>query len=303
MDYDDFRAAFFAEPEPGQQAPGSDTHRTQARLLRDVGEPLATVAFWSRPAFGALGGLGLEFPASYVGARAAALGDVPAALVTATFGVFAPAMIASLIDEASATATRADMLEARLNGSTTALRQLLGERPEGVDDVVVALRRGIDAADLAGRPLFAAHTALPWPQDPVGALWHAVVLLRELRGDSHLAVGITAGLSGLAMNLLTELWVGYPAQAYTATRGWTEHEMATTTAQLADLGLVADGSLTAAGATLRGQLEDATDLAMASTLTAIGPDLPDVLARLGTWADAVVAAGLVPPDPYKRAAG
>ena len=44
------------------------------------------------------------------------------------------------------------------------------------------------SAPLDGRPLFAANLALPWPYEPLAKLRHAVTLLREQRGDGHVAV-------------------------------------------------------------------------------------------------------------------
>src|SRR5947207_1327318 len=77
----------------------------------------------------------------------------------------------------------------------------------------------------AGRPLFAGLAGLPWPADELGQLWHACAMLRELRGDSHLAACVAAGLTGLEANILTELQVGWPLHSYTATRGWPPEAM------------------------------------------------------------------------------
>lgn len=297
------RAAFFSPPPPGQAPPGTEAQRTPARALRDALEPLATVVFYARPVQDALAGHGLEFLSGYVGLRAAPLGDVPAPVAAAAFGVFEPGLVATLLAQAAAATTREQRLAVRLDGATAALREVLGPEPEGVHDVVAALRRGVAAADLAGRPLFAAHTALPWPGDPVGALWHAATTLRELRGDSHLAAGVAAGLSGLAMNLLTEVWVGYDPHTYAASRGFSPEQLRAASAELASLDLLVDGRLTDLGGALRTALEDATDLAVAPALAAVGPDLAAVTARLQGWSAQVVAAGLVPPDPFKRAAG
>jgi helix-turn-helix protein len=47
--------------------------------------------------------------------------------------------------------------------------------------------RAAAAGDPAGRPLFAAHASLEWPSEPHLQLWHAATLLREHRGDGHVA--------------------------------------------------------------------------------------------------------------------
>ena len=47
-----------------------------------------------------------------------------------------------------------------------------------------------------GRPLYAGHADLPWPDEPLLELWHAASLLREHRGDGHIAALLHAGLTG-----------------------------------------------------------------------------------------------------------
>ena len=55
-------------------------------------------------------------------------------------------------------------------------------------------QRAARAATLEGRPLFAGHAGLPWPDKPHLVLWHAITLLREYRGDGHVAALVEAGL-------------------------------------------------------------------------------------------------------------
>ncbi|MDQ2875197.1 MAG: hypothetical protein M3Y33_10545, partial [Actinomycetota bacterium] len=100
-------------------------------------------------------------------------------------------------------------------------------------------------------PLFAGLAGRPWPSDELGGLWHACALLRELRGDSHVAAFVAAGVSGLEANILTELQVGWPPLAYTATRGWSDEAMEAATWRLTERGLIAGGALTPAGSRLR----------------------------------------------------
>ena len=83
-----------------------------------------------------------------------------------------------------------------------------------------------------GRPLFAGMSRMPWPSDPHGRLWHVVTLLREHRGDSHVAACVAAGLDGIEANVLTELWVGFGLLEYTATRGWSAEAMDAALARL-----------------------------------------------------------------------
>jgi hypothetical protein len=128
-------------------------------------------------------------------------------------------------------------------------------------------------------------------------------MLRELRGDSHLAACVAAGLTGLEANILTELRVGWPLHSYTATRGWPPETMNLATASLSERGLIADDTLTGAGASLRADVEEATDRQLAPVRDAIGPALFDILPPLQEWSRQIVEHGWFPPDPYKRASG
>ncbi|GAA4552078.1 hypothetical protein GCM10023175_45140 [Pseudonocardia xishanensis] len=145
--------------------------------------------------------------------------------------------------------------------------------------------------------------AEPRPTDPLAALVHACHLLREHRGDSHLAVCAVAGLDPVQMNVLTELYCGYPLGAYTATRGWPAERIAAGAADLREQGLLDGDLLSPAGLRLREELEARTDAMQRSVVEAVGPDLEPIMKQLDAWSDALVAAGAAPPDPAKRLAG
>ena len=79
--------------------------------------------------------------------------------------------------------------------------------------------------------------------------------------------------------------------------------MAAADAALVQRGLVAEGTLTAAGRRLRDAVEEQTDAAMAPLLDAIGPELPQLTRQLDEWSAAIEAGGAAPTDPYKRLTG
>jgi hypothetical protein len=169
--------------------------------------------------------------------------------------------------------------------------------------VVEALRRGIEAADATARPLFAGLTAEPWPGDVAAQLVHACHLLREHRGDSHLAVCALAGLDPVEMNILTALYCGYEPLTYTATRGWTQEQMTAALERLRGRGLVLGASLSEEGVRFRHHLEAHTDAMQQSIIDAVGSHLDSHIKQLDAWSNALIAAGGAPPDPAKRAAG
>lgn len=302
MDYAEARAAFFGPRADGAWADGLSDWDSPARRLRDAIEPLATICFWSEPAYDRYAALGLDFLLGYVWSRASVLGEPEGSVAAAAFGVFEPGLISTLYDEARRHCSLAEVRAAKEQGAVTALRTVLGE-PDGLADAVAALRRAVEATDPTGRPMHAGLSALPWPQDPLGQLWHACTVLREHRGDGHLAACVAAGLTGLEANLLTELRVGWEPLAYTASRGWSPEEMTAGSRRLATRGLVADGELSPAGRSLRDEVEQTTDRLMAPALAAIGEELPGLVEQLRGWSQRIVDHGWFPPDPYKRASG
>ena len=172
-----------------------------------------------------------------------------------------------------------------------------------VSPAVTALRRGVEAADGTGRALFSGLLSLSWPDDPAAQLWRACNLLREHRGDSHIAASIGAGLDPVAMNILTELWLGMPLGPYTATRGWTESQIAASAKELEQRGLVASGVLTAAGRHFRDDIEERTDAMEQRIVMAIDDDLEALVEQLQEWSNLCIAAKTFTSDVYKRAAG
>jgi hypothetical protein len=302
MDYAEVREAFFQLRDAGAPGPGTSGWQSPTRRLRDAIEPIATICYWSEPSYDAYAALGLDFLQGYVWSRGCVLGEPDGSVVAAAFGVFEPGLIGQLYDAARATAGLADIRAARETGAVTALHTVLGA-PEQVAEVTGALRRAAEAADTAGRPLFAGLAGLPWPADELGQLWHACAMLRELRGDSHLAACVAAGLTGLEANILTELKVGWPLHSYTATRGWPPEAMNLATISLRERGLIGDDALTGAGASLRADIEEATDRQLAPARDAIGPALTGILPPLQEWSRRIVEHGWFPPDPYKRASG
>jgi hypothetical protein len=159
------------------------------------------------------------------------------------------------------------------------------------------------AADGMGRPLFSGRRADGRPRDAVHCLWWACGLVREHRGDSHVAAAAAAGLDPVEMNILTELWVGMPLLSYTGTRGWAPEVMQGAVARLESRGWVRDGGLTDEGLGERLGIEQHTDVQEQPIVAALGDRLEEVCDRLNHWGQLCIAAGAFPPDILKRAAG
>lgn len=301
MNYDEVKQAYFPS-EPLQFArPAVMTDATPARRLRDGIEPLAMHAVWSRGVNEMLARHGLDFMGGYVWARATSLGDPCGAVVAATFAAFEPGFLAPVYDVSRACVPR-DILVVDLNEAVgRSLRAVLGDGdPSGTTE---ALARAVHAADATGRALFAGVRSLPTPSDPFAALWQVCLALREYRGDSHVAAYVAAGYDPVQMNILTELWAGYPIGEYSRTRGWSPARTETALASLRAAGLIDGDAITAKGRTARDAIEATTDALCDPLVTAIGSDIEWVLTQVDQWSQSCITAGAFPPDIRKLACG
>jgi hypothetical protein len=198
----------------------------------------------------------------YFASRSAAMGPVPAEVVVATFYNFHPRMVHRAIPDAWRFAPPEAVLAARLEGADATLRRLLGGWAEGPEAAEAAAlgRRAMEGRDPAGRPLFAAHAALGWPEQPHLALWHAATLYREFRGDGHVACLLADGVDGCEAHVLAAGAGQLPGAFLREYRGWSEEEWAAAATRLRARGLVTgDGRLTEAGRATRAAIEDRTD--------------------------------------------
>jgi hypothetical protein len=221
----------------------------------------------------------------YFASRSAALGVVPADVVIATFYNFSPALVRKAIPSAWESSSPEATLAARLAAVDAALRRLLGNDTVAGDDVAEAAalaREATTAADIEGRPLFAAHASLPWPEPAHLQLWHATTLLREHRGDGHIAALVLAGLTGPEASVsYTALGTGFPEDLARQTRGYSEEEWAQTKADLRAKGLFDDSNtLSEKGRRQREQIEAQTDVAAAAPYEHLGPERTERLIEL-----------------------
>lgn len=269
-----------------------------SRRLRDAAEPLAANVYFAPEPREAYAELGVRsYGAGYFCSRSACMGRLPGETVAATFGVFDPALVTRSVTKGWSITNPEDLLAARQRGATAALRRILGDRPAGAERAADLLRRATEAAPLPGRPIFAGLRSLGWPGDPLGDLWRAADLVREHRGDGHVAAWVSAGLDAVEITLLTELWWGVPLGSFAPTRGWSEAAIDAGAARLRERGLVDGDAFTAEGEALRASVEDATDRAERDVVEAVGDDADELLAILEPLAAAVVASGGYPVHP------
>ncbi|WP_460519764.1 SCO6745 family protein [Flindersiella endophytica] len=209
----------------------------------------------------------------YFGMRAAPLGAVSPELVTALFYNFAPSRVGRALPDAWSVASPSAYLRTRLSGADAALRRLLpADVLEGADlaEAAALLRSAASHAPTAGRALAAANAALPWPSEPHLVLWQAATLLRESRGDGHVAALVSAGLDPCETLVLFGAEHGLSEDYMRAARGWSESEWSDAQGRLTSRGLLTATGLTEAGAALRAWAESRTDEGAALPWHAIG---------------------------------
>jgi hypothetical protein len=267
-----------------------------ARAHRAV-EPLHSHMYFAPEHDETFGALGLR-PGrmSYFAGRAAPMGAVGAGVVTATFFNFSPSLVAHMIPRAWTLASPEQVIEARWHVARRSLTRLLGE--EAIESAEFAelaglLREACDALTPQGRPLYAGHADLPWPNDPLLDLWHAATLLREHRGDGHIAALLHADLNGLeALITHTATGRGFTPPAAKATRGWRDEEWDAECAALVERGLLDENGLTAEGKDLRARVEAETDVLSADPWLLLGAERTARVVELGKgFARALVAGG------------
>jgi hypothetical protein len=213
---------------------------------------------------------------AYFAGRAAPMGPVGAGVVTATFYNFSPSLVAHMIPRAWTLASPEQVLAARFDAARASLTRLLGQEAAGspeVAELAGLLREACSVLTPGGRPLYAGHADLPWPEEPLLQVWHGASLLREHRGDGHVAALLAAGLGGLeALVTHTVTGRGFTEAGAQATRGWSDEEWTAVAGRLAERGLIDDAGLTDEGKALRAGIESATDAMSAAPWQHLGPE-------------------------------
>jgi hypothetical protein len=218
-------------------------------------EPIHGLVYFAAEADEAYVALGLPSNmGGYFASRAAPMGPASAELVIATFFNFFPDFVRRTIPWAWTVTSPAEILAARVDAAGRALRRALGDLADGPDVAEAAelARRAALAAceHPEGRPLFAGHASLDWPEEPLLVLWHAQTLLREFRGDGHISAMTVEGVTGLEALIIHGGTGEIPTALLQATRAWPEDQWAAGEAGLRSRGwLDADGGLTEAGRT------------------------------------------------------
>lgn len=218
--------------------------------------------------------VGLADRQHYVASRAAAMGSVSPAVVAATFFNFEPRHLAADLAGAWDAAAPDDVQRARMHAAGTVLQRC----GAGVDPALVARATELAGAMIEhipfeGRPLAAANRAVPEPEEPWSRLWQRITVLREWRGDAHVAALVVAPVDAVEALILHAATEQVPRAALLDTRQWSDEAWQGGVDRLVARGLVEpDETFTDRGRTFREEIESATNRACQVMVDAVGDE-------------------------------
>lgn len=268
-----------------------------ARRMYDLFEPICLVNFFAEESNEAMAEIGLRnYWDGYFAGRSAPLGKVPADVVHALFYNFAEGEAARHLPGVWDRVTPEEALAARERGCVAAMRRILGDvaDSDGLVRAADLLTKAATSAPTAGRAMYAALRALPVPDEPVARLWHAADMLREHRGDGHIAACVGECIGGTESHVLSALDMGiYPAESFGRVHHLPEQRLAAVMDGLRARDLIdASGHFTEAGRECKARIEALTDRLAEAPYDGLAPDERDeLIAVLEPITGVLVAAG------------
>jgi hypothetical protein len=272
-------------------------HAAFARRMFDLFEPICLVNFFSEEPNEEMAALGFEgYWDGYFAGRSAPLGRVPAEVVDALFYSFGPGEVARHLPKVWDTVTPEEAYAARERGCVAALRRILGDLADSEQLARAAdlLTEVATSAPVQGHPIYAALRSLPVPEEPLARLWHAADLLREHRGDGHVAALVTEGIGSTEAHVFLAIDQGiHPPESFGRIHHLPAAHLAATMDGLRARGLVdADGHFTDAGRASKDRIEALTDeLAAAPYAGRTDDELDRLAAALEPVSTVLSAAG------------
>lgn len=234
----------------------------------------------------------------YFAMRSAPLGPVHPAVVTAAFFGFHASRVWRALPDAWSCTRPEDAIAARLSAADAALAELIGVEVD-VHEAAELLWQAAQRADTAGRPLAAANQALPRPRTARGTLWQAATVLREHRGDGHIAALLSRDITPAEAHQLKIAAGDATENDLRQGRGFPDREWEDAKTALQNRGWIdTGGRLTRQGRSEREAVEDITDLAAAGPWRDPGADANRVLQLLQPVAGVIQRSELIPrPNP------
>ena len=172
--------------------------------------------------------LGVTGQDGYFASRSAPMGAVTGEVVVATFFNFNPALVAPGVPGGVGGRAALRRWPRPASGAVdTALREALGDAvtARDIETAAVIARRAAEAAPRRVGRSTPATPSLAWPDEPHLALWHAITLLREFRGDGHIAALVDEGLDGCEALVTHGADGAVPPRSSSRPRGWSDERV------------------------------------------------------------------------------
>jgi hypothetical protein len=268
---------------------------SMARRMFELVEPIGVIPYSADEPNEAMFALGFtNYWDTYFAGRAAPLGLAAPEVVDALFYNFAPGEVARHIPKVWRTTTPEAAIAARRTGCVKALRRILGDRIDSPAFPRTAdlLTKAATSAPVEGRPMYAALRAVPVPDDAVARLFHAASLLREHRGDGHIAALMIEDIGRLEAHVLLALDMGLPAEKFGRIHHLPAAQIAAVVDGMRARGLIGDdGWLSQRGHAVKRRVEALTDDLAAKPYESLAPDeLDELMAGLAPLATLLLAA-------------
>jgi hypothetical protein len=257
-------------------------------------EPIGVIPYTADEPNEAMFALGFtDYWDTYFAGRAAPLGTVAAEVVDALFYNFAPGEVARHVPKVWRTTTPEAAIAARQMGCVKALRRVLGDRTDAPEFARAAdlLTKAATSAPVEGRPMYAALRAIPVPDEVVTRFFHAASLLREHRGDGHIAALMAEGVGGLEAHVLLALDMDMPANEFGRIHHLPAAQLDAVIDGMRDRGLIGDdGWLSERGRAVKQRVERLTDDLAAKPYEYLEPDeLAELMSTLEPLAALLLA--------------
>lgn len=263
---------------------------TEASLARQavaVLEPVCCTGWLSEEGQANLAAQGVtERFAGYCATRGAPMGTVAPEVLAAAFYNFNPEIVIRNTALAWAATTPAKAIAGEREAADASLQAVVQAMPAAdVKELADLLQVAADAAAtrVEGCPIASGVAAMDFPTEPHLVVWHAHHLLREHRGDAHVANLLVAGLSGIEALVVDCARSGFPPAAMQAGRFWSAEAWEAAAEGLRSRGwLTADGQFTDKGREGRARIEQQTDDFASMAFRGLGDEKTARIVELGT---------------------
>ena len=208
----------------------------------------------------------------YVTTRAGQLGDAGVDVVIAAYYSIHPDFIRASYEHLGACGSIEDAVRIRDAAVLRGLKEYAPSICDELSSMSDQLWAAADSLPISGRALYASQLPHRRPDEPLLNAWLAVNCIREWRGDTHWAIQIADGLSGVESGVLDGAWRGYGDDWLPRSRGADDVLLKKAYSKLEQRGLAQDGKVNDEGIAHRIMLEEKLDEAAALAWQYLGEE-------------------------------